>query len=63
MAFPRNHIELRDDSPEGPAHVVKKVLIDGIEVAVAEDGVDIDFTDNDPTTVTLRILPHRVSFN
>ena len=63
MNIPRNHIAFRDTSPADHGHVVRTVLIDGREVLVAEDGITITHGPDEPTMVTLRLIPHRVSFD
>ena len=60
----RNHIEFRSNDPSAELHSTRRVLIDGHEVLVLRDGIHIQVGEDDNATiVTLKILPHRVSFN
>lgn len=63
MSTPRNHIELRDTRPDSPMHIARTVFIDGHEVVVEADSINITLTPDGPTRVTLTILPHRVTFD
>ena len=59
----RNHIEFLDSNPEGPGHCTRRVYIDGIELLVAEGGIQVSQPrDDEIQTVTLTIIPHRISF-
>ena len=58
-----NHIEFRDSNPASPGHLTRHVYIDGTELMIAEDGIQVSQPGNDEIqTVTLTIIPHRISF-
>lgn len=58
-----NHIEFHDSNPEGPGHCTRRVYIDGTELMIAEGGIHVSQPRNDEIqTVTLTIIPHRISF-
>lgn len=63
MSTPRNHIEFRTVDTDAPGHIAQTVLIDGLEVLVEEGGVKLDFGSDEFTTVTLTIIPKRVTFS
>ena len=52
----------RDDEESARPHVARMVRVNGQPVRVASDGVEIDFGENRPTIVTLRLLADEVRF-
>ena len=59
----RNHIVFHDSNPEGPGHCTHRVYIDGTELMIAEGGIQVSQPrDDEIQTVTLTIIPHRISF-
>lgn len=62
---PRTLIEIKDyaGGEDVPAHKAKRVFINGSEVLVKSGGIDVSFGGDDPTVVTLRIMPTELRFN
>lgn len=59
----QNHIEFCDSNPAAPGHYTRRVYIDGTELMIAEDGIQVSQpSNNEIQTVTLTIIPHRISF-
>lgn len=63
--LPRTVIEFKDyaGAEDAPCHKVSRVFIDGTEVLVEKDGIDIEYGDHQATVVTLRLLPTEIHFN
>ena len=59
----RNHIVFHDSNPETPGHCTRRVSVDDTELMIAEGGIQVSQPSNDEIqTVTLTIIPHRISF-
>lgn len=61
---PRTVIDFVDIQPpeQALAHRMREVHINGVPVLVAKDGIDLEFSESDVTSVTLRLLPTEVHF-
>lgn len=62
---PKTLIEIKDfpGSEDVPAHKAKRVFINGTEVLVKDGGLSVTFGGNDPTVVTIQIMPTELRFN
>lgn len=62
---PRTLIEIKDypGGEDVPAHKAKRVFINGKEVLIEKNGITVDFGEDEPTVVTLRIMPTELRFN
>lgn len=66
--LPRTVVELKDyegaSGDKDPLmHKVARVFVNGSEVLVERDGIDIEFGESQATVVTLRIQATEVHFN
>lgn len=59
---PRTVVELVDTSGHDLIHKPRQFRIDGSPVLVAQDGIELDFSDKTATTVTFRLLVSEVHF-
>ena len=66
MNIPRTIIDVNDTPSTGAGaaacHIAKTVNVNGQEVLLEPDGFDISFGPDEPTVVTLRMLPTEIHF-
>lgn len=60
--LPRNHVEIVSHPP-APGVVPARVFVDGTEVLLAEDGLEISGGFEELTVVTLKLIPSSITIH
>ena len=56
----RNIIRLTDGRESPTYHCVRKVSVNGVDLRLAEDGIDIEYGPEQVTIVTLRVIASEI---